>query len=178
MTFKVGVIGSHGTGKTTVIGNLIKHFEQTKRSYSCVPEIVRIMDIPVNEKTNLNAQRAVIHMQMAKELEHEQSKPDVIICDRSVVDNYAYLYHSIGGHHEPTFRLVKDHVHTYDMLLLCLMDEREIADDKFRSTDKHFQKAIQDTIHMIIDEAGLKTTLLALSDNPRQGVQKVLEVLP
>ena len=48
--------------------------------------------MPINEETSFEAQAWILHTQIAEEL-LAQSRYPVVLCDRAVVDNYAYLAH-------------------------------------------------------------------------------------
>ena len=52
-------------------------------------------ETPINEGTTYDAQAWILHTQIAEEIAAAASN-EVVICDRSVLDNYAYLVARVG----------------------------------------------------------------------------------
>ena len=142
---KIAVIGAHSTGKTSMCKQLKKWLEQQGLHVKLVSEIARKCPYPLNEKTSLQAQQWVFDKQVEAEKKHADC--DVLICDRSVLDNYAYL-HYVEGEHEEFFSNIKEHLGSYDALLVTRINHHlAIEDDGFRSMDKEFRREIQSIIY-------------------------------
>ena len=60
-----------------------------------VKEVARLSPLPINRKTSLEAQPWILATQVAEEI-RSAAHHDVVICDRSVLDNYAYMVHACG----------------------------------------------------------------------------------
>jgi nicotinamide riboside kinase len=95
--------------------------------------------LPINQATSVASQAWILHTQIAEELAAEADY-GVVICDRSVLDNYVYLLVAAGpqGPLEP---LVDHWMNTYDLLLHVPIIEAPSADG-IRALDPAFQRAI------------------------------------
>jgi thymidylate kinase len=111
---KVAFIGSHGVGKTTLCYDLASRLKRLDQSVDLVKEVARGCPLPINRDTTLEAQAWILHTQIAQEIAAVSQYP-VVICDRSVLDNYAYLVHSTGRRAEYD-AVVRSWVATYDCL--------------------------------------------------------------
>ena len=112
---KVAFIGSHGLGKTALRYDLVARLKRDGIDADMVKEVARVCPLPVNQTTSLDAQRWILCTQMAKEIE-TAARCAVTICDRSVLDNYAYLLRAHGER-----RILEDWLmewlQTYDLLV-------------------------------------------------------------
>ena len=87
---KVAFIGSHGVGKTTLCFELAALLKKRDRVVEMVREVARFCPLPINRETTIAAQSWILHTEIAEELVAE-NKAEIVICDRSVLDNYCYL---------------------------------------------------------------------------------------
>jgi len=92
---KIAFIGTHGVGKTTLCYELAAALKRLDLSVDLVKEVARRCPLPINRETTIPAQEWILHTQIAEEI-HLQTGYDAIVCDRSVLDNYAYLVHAAG----------------------------------------------------------------------------------
>jgi GTPase SAR1 family protein len=92
---KIAFIGSHGVGKTTLCFDLASRLKRLDFAVDIVKEVVRSCPLPINQDTTLEAQAWIIHTQIAEEIA-SAARYEAVICDRSVLDNYAYLVHKVG----------------------------------------------------------------------------------
>jgi len=138
-SFKVAFIGSHGVGKTTLCYGLAAGLKSRDVTLEVVREVARRSPLPINESTSVASQAWILHTQIAEELAADADY-GVIICDRSVLDNYVYLLLAAGpqGPLEP---LVDHWMNTYDLLLHVPIIEAPSADG-IRALDPAFQRAI------------------------------------
>ena len=60
-----------------------------------VKEVARSCPLPINRDTTLEAQSWILHTQIADEIV-AGSRGGYVLCDRSVIDNYAYLIAAAG----------------------------------------------------------------------------------
>ncbi len=86
---KIAFIGAHGVGKTTLCYDLASRLKRQDRAVDLVKEVARSCPLPINRETTLPAQAWILHTQIAQELA-TAAQCDIVICDRSVLDNYAY----------------------------------------------------------------------------------------
>lgn len=87
---KIGIMGTHGTGKTTLAFELACKYKKANPEMiiSILPEIARKCPFLINEGGTIQGQRWIYHKQMTSEL--EASNSDILICDRTIIDNLAY----------------------------------------------------------------------------------------
>src|SRR6476646_6949690 len=111
---KLAFVGSHGGGKTTLCFDLASQLKRLDLGVDLVKEVARRCPLPINEQTTPDAQAWILHTQMAEELA-AAANYDVVICDRSVLINYAYLVARIGR--RPEFEaLVRSWIASYNFL--------------------------------------------------------------
>lgn len=140
---KVAFIGSHGVGKTTLCYGLAARLKVRDVALEVVREVARRCPLPINQATSVESQSWILHTQVAEELA-AQAHYGVVICDRSVLDNYVYLLVAAGSQ-APLEPLVDDWMRTYDLLLhVPIVDEP--SPDGIRATDPAFQRAIDDRL--------------------------------
>jgi len=96
---KIAFIGSHGVGKTTLCFDLASRLKRLDLGVDIVKEVARGCPLPINQDTTLEAQAWIIHTQIAQEIA-AATQYEAVICDRSVLDNYAYLVHKVGRRQE------------------------------------------------------------------------------
>jgi thymidylate kinase len=92
---KVAFIGTHGVGKTTLCFDLAAQLKRLDLGVELVKEVARRCPLPINEETTADAQAWILHTQIAEEVA-AAARYEVVICDRSVLDNYAYLVARAG----------------------------------------------------------------------------------
>jgi len=92
---KVAFVGAHGVGKTTLCFELAAKLKRRDLRVDIVKEVARSCPLPLNRDTTVDAQAWILHTQIAREIE-EMTHHDVIVCDRAVLDNYAYLVEKFG----------------------------------------------------------------------------------
>jgi nicotinamide riboside kinase len=141
--FKLAFVGSHGVGKTTLCYDLAARLKRREYSLDIVREVARRCPLPINEDTTVAAQQWILHSQIAEEV-LASSQHQVVICDRSILDNYVYLLLSSGAQDflEP---LVDHWLVSYDLLVHVPVLEKPNPDG-LRATDPLFQKAVEDRL--------------------------------
>lgn len=152
---KLALIGSHGVGKTTLVYGLAARLKRRDVNLEVLVEVARRCPLPLNEQTNLAAQSWILHTQIADETWAEQ-RADVVLCDRSVLDNYVYLLLASGRqpHLEP---LIEASLEGYDLLVhVPILDGSVAQQDGVRSVDERFRHAVEKRLDEEIVARGLK----------------------
>ena len=153
---KLGIMGAHGTGKTTFAMAMAAHLKQLdpSRRVGLVSEVARSCPFPLNENATHDAQAWVFHQQFIKEIE-AAGRNDIIVCDRTVFDALAYSRHR-GSTVQVTIGLdtALDWFNTYDKLFF-LRPVRLPKNDGFRSASFAFQTAIDSILAEWIEDYGL-----------------------
>lgn len=150
---KVAMCGAQGTGKTTAARELRDwaDFEFPGLRVVMMDEVARSCPWAINEGASPEAQRWIFHQQICAELEAGR-EADVLICDRSALDNLIYSLwcqkHSWTSCERGWVKAYlglfeQDWLPTYDLVWLFSVDRtRPIAVDGVRSINRDFQLAI------------------------------------
>jgi thymidylate kinase len=146
---KIAFIGSHGVGKTTLCYDLAARLKRQDRSVDLVKEVARRCPLPINRDTTLSAQAWILHTQIADEIA-AAAQNEVVICDRSVLDNYAYLVNQAGR--LPAYdALVRAWVASYDALFKVPIVDPPTFDGQ-RDVSQTFQRDIDGVIDRLARE--------------------------
>jgi nicotinamide riboside kinase len=158
---KVAFVGTHGVGKTTLCFDLASQLKRLDLGVDIVKEVARRCPLPINEETTLDAQEWILHTQVAEEIEAAAAN-EVVICDRSVLDNYAYLVVRAGR--RPSLdALVADWIRGYDALFKVPVLQAPSFDGK-RAVSPAFQLEVDVTIERLIAAFGVEMVRLDAAD--------------
>lgn len=138
---KIAIIGTHGTGKTTLSYQLAAYYKSLGKSVKIVQEVARSCPFPINEKMTLDAAKWIFLEHAKKEL--EASKHQIVIGDRSIYDSFAYAeYFNIEDDAIIRFRqFALWQLKFYDKIIF-VTPNLFIHDDGMRSKDKEFQRSV------------------------------------
>lgn len=156
-TFKIAFIGSHGVGKTTLCYGLAARLKARDLSCEVVHEVARRCPLPINRDTTRAAQAWILHTQIAEELVAAE-RYQIVLCDRSVLDNYVYLLLATGGD-EIVDDLVDRWSRTYDLLVSVPIIDSPSADG-IRASDPTFQRAVAERLERETARRGITPLLL------------------
>jgi thymidylate kinase len=146
---KIAFVGSHGVGKTTLCFELAARLKRLDLRVDMVKEVARSCPLPLNRETTVDAQAWILHMQIAREIE-EMVHHDVIVCDRAVVDNYAYLVEKFGRV-RVLDEVVASWLPTYGLLVKVPIVEGPRFDG-IRDTRADYQQSIDRTIESLLKD--------------------------
>lgn len=156
---KIGIMGAHGTGKTTLALQMASDRKQLhpEDQVGLLTEIARSCPFAINEAATPEAQSWIFHQQIIREIE-ENSRNSVLYCDRTVLDSLAYCYHAgFFGQARTLLPLALEHLDTYDELYF-LRPNGAITSDGFRSTDPNFQRSIDRILSKWVETFNLRVT--------------------
>lgn len=146
---KIAFIGSHGVGKTTLCFDVASRIKRLDMGVDLVKEVARTCPLPINRDTTLEAQAWILHTQVAEEIA-AVSRNEVVISDRSVLDNYAYLVHQVGR--QPEYdELVRKWMDSYDGLFKVPILQAPSFDGT-RDVSGAFQYEIDAVIDELLEE--------------------------
>ena len=158
---KIAFMGTHGVGKTTLCYELAAALKRLDQSVDLVKEVARRCPLPINRDTTRQAQQWILHTQIAEEIALEPVF-DIIVCDRAVLDNYAYLVNAAGR--QPSLEnLVSSWMSTYHLLVKVPV----VAPPRFdgtRDVSVIFQSSIDRLIDELCDDYGLSCLCLPAND--------------
>ena len=158
---KIAFVGTHGVGKTTLCFDLASQLKRLDLGVELVKEVARRCPLPINEETTPAAQAWILHTQIAEELE-AQATYEVVICDRSVLDNYAYLV-ARAGRQADLDPLVGTWIRSYDALFKVPVVSLPSYDGT-RAVSPAFQLEIDAVIDQLIDTFEVDVTHLDPDD--------------
>lgn len=169
--FKVALVGTHGVNKTTLAYELAGALKRKGRTVELLTEIARECPFPLNEYATREAYLWIIARQVQLEIE-KSPRADVLVCDRSVLDNFAYYVRRYGNKGEQAEALGSycySWMKTYD-LLIRLPIAQALAPDGFRSTNEEFQREIDLLCDELFESAyGEKTKPAYIRDSLSAG---------
>tara|TARA_Y100000310_G_C20628852_1_gene787475 strand:- start:687 stop:1208 length:522 start_codon:yes stop_codon:yes gene_type:complete len=171
---KITLIGTHGVRKSTHCYGLIHYLKQRKVNAEFLGEVARSSPFPLNENTTENSQRWILYNQLSRELEQELQNPEILVCDRSILDNYGYLVEAFGRKDDLDL-LVKNHMNTYDIVIRVPLNNGRIDDDGVRSTNLDFQKKIDFRVLKLLDEFNVKYIDFESVEKSGEHILKIFE---
>lgn len=149
---KLAFIGTHGVGKTTLCYDIGATLKKRGLHVDLVKEVARLSPLPINRQTSLEAQLWILSTQIAEEI-RSAAHHEVVVCDRSVLDNYAYLVFA-AGRQRWLEALVNRWMKTYDLLFKVPISGRADADG-VRDTDEFFMRQIDRLVDELVEERRL-----------------------
>jgi thymidylate kinase len=170
---KVAFIGTHGVGKTTLCYDLASALKRQGVNVDIVKEVARLSPLPINRKTSLEAQTWILMTQVAEEIRSGAYHP-VVVCDRSVLDNYAYMMLACGRQ-VAYERFVAHWMKSYDLLFKVPISGAPSADG-VRDTDEFFMRSIDQLVDRLLAE--MKIPYESLAPDRREGwIERVLQIV-
>jgi nicotinamide riboside kinase len=146
---KIAFIGSHSVRKSNAVHAFASTIGRAGRSVEVGREVVRFNPLGLNEGATPEAQLWVLMAQVQQELEL-RGRAEVLVTDRSVVDNFAYFLRVTDGADpfgvEP---LVRGWAPTYDLMVRLLPDVA-LLPDGVRSTSDAFRDEIEGILDRIL----------------------------
>lgn len=143
---KIAFIGSHSVRKSNAVHAFASTIGRAGRSVEVGREVVRFNPLGLNERATPEAQLWVLMAQVQQELELAR-RAEVLVTDRSVVDNFAYYLRVTAGEDpfgvEP---LIRRWASSYDLSVRLLPDVGLLADGVRSVSD-----AFRDEIEAILD---------------------------
>jgi len=175
MTTKIGFCGSHCTGKTTLAKRLRKDISN---SY-LISELVR--NYTPEDLKKCEIQQELLKDQMRHEL-FASTRSDVVITDRTVVDNAACLSNVCGLKKGfKALALLHQWIDTYDVIFFCPIEDIPLTDDGFRRTNNTERDLIELIIKKYIEILQRRhkhsVRFWCLSGNEDERYEKVREVV-
>jgi len=160
---KVAFLGTHGVGKTTLCYELAAELKRRDKAVDLVKEVARRCPLPINEGTTIEAQTWILHAQIAEEIA-VGAQAEVVVCDRSVLDNYAYLV-ARAGRQDALDALVRSWVGSYDALIKVPVTAPPTFDGT-RAVSLAFQREIDVTIDDLITAFEVPVMRLEATERP------------
>jgi len=146
---KIAFIGSHSVRKTNAVHSFAGAVGRSGRSVEVGREVIRFNPLGLNEGATPEAQLWVIMAQIQQELEL-RNRAEVLVTDRSVIDNLAYYLRTTRGEDPFDLKpLVRNWCNTYDLMVRLLPDV-PLKVDGVRSTNDRFRNEIEQILDTIL----------------------------
>jgi len=160
---KIGVCGVHGAGKTTKVHELRDQCIDAGKSVYVVEEIARSCPIRLG---TIEAQEWIWEHQLAAEKHAMSLGVDVVICDRTVMDNLMYYldliamligntenWSDIMNRWEYLYNEAIQWMPTYDRVIRMPMNLEWLqADDPIRPKDEDYARWIDLLFHIYVQK--------------------------
>ena len=171
--------GTDGSGKTTQLELLIARLERAGYGVTRTVEpggtrIGReIRRILLDSKNSGLDPRAELLLYFASRAQNvaEVIRPAlasgrVVVCDRSVIDNYAYMKFACGR--QPAIeRFVEWWMKSYDLLFKVPYAAGPASEDGVRDTDEFFVRSIDQLVTDLLAEKKIRHEVLPVGERPR-----------
>ncbi len=172
---KIAIIGTHGVGKTILTLSVASELRKVNVDADVVCEISRKSPYPVNEATTRQGQLWILATQMQQELE-SMLRCKVLVCDRSLLDNYAYMVRAVGRqlYLHPFLR---EWLPSYEVLFRVPMVEAHVVPDASRAPSPTFRRDIDKIITELLREFELERRVVQLPEERSRHVETILATL-
>lgn len=165
---KIAIVGTHGTGKTTLAYKICAAAKDRNMNATIINEVARGCPFPLNEGSSLNGCIWMISDQLNKEMTAIAQKTDIIVCDRSLLDMIAYVPYerACGEIYEYLKIFCMKWFRTYDKVFWVHPSGEKIEPDGTRATDTKYQKAIHMQFQYVLSYLiGLKSVKVISSSS-------------
>jgi nicotinamide riboside kinase len=161
---RIALTGSHGTGKTTLANALVAHLAGNGVVATSVPEVPRQVCAAAGdpeffrrENNSLTRQITLLYGQPVYERRAEADGPSMVVCDRTVLDHWAYT----TALFEEALRaealdkvlaaFTSSYMPSYDLIAYVPIEFGPV-DDGTREGDVEFQQQIDRRIRDLLTE--------------------------
>ena len=181
MSIKIAIIGTSGTGKTTLTKKLKRGFTRQNKKVEIIDEVTRKCPWNINEQAEFICQSWIFHEQIRKELEIEYKNPDIIIYDRNICDNLAYMERVIDTTKDfpiieflQLVEIARYWSYKYDYIIYMPLNLQYLKEDGVRSVNEKFTKDIDWRIRRIIKNFDLDVIKYRKNFNVNKFCNKVV----
>ena len=150
---KIGFLGSHGTGKTTMAYDLAAKLKKRGHDVIILSEVARSCPMPINQEVTREAQNWIIGKHMTREA---SMKGQIMICDRTLMDNFAYALYCDEEFFKPMTPWIKNYMQSYTTIFYLEPNDAYLIEDGTRDTDIGFRNKIDKIVNDLIDELQIK----------------------
>ncbi|MBI5230162.1 MAG: ATP-binding protein [Candidatus Magasanikbacteria bacterium] len=161
---KITIIGTHSTGKTTILTRLFARLQGYGAKVYIVPEMARLCPYPINETSTIEAQEWILNAHIEAEKQAENAY-DIVLCDRATIDNFAYFLKAIERTacvlpNNKWEQMAVAHAHTYTYIFKTQKISLFAKPDAQRTTNEEFRNEIDQTIARLLEKNAFAHTLL------------------
>jgi nicotinamide riboside kinase len=166
----IAIIGTHGTGKSTLIDKINNEMaHKPTKGYFFTKELARLCPFDVGVSSNKVAQDWIIHNQFY--IENILSRmPYHTILDRCCIDQYAYYKYWVGEN-KTYERYIRRMLGNYNSIYYLSSNPDFLVEDGLRPLNIEFQKQIDVIIKSVIANVTRGTNLKLIKCNPTDEIK-------
>lgn len=142
---KIGICGTHGSGKTTAIFNLASYLKQYHFDVDIISEVARRCPYQINENADIRTQLYIFSKMLENEI---MPNSEILICDRTLLDVYVYTSRVNKKIADSLLPFILEYIKTYDLIFYLSPKDYDI-NDGLRSTNIEFRKEINKIFEQI-----------------------------
>lgn len=153
---KIAFTGTHCSGKTTAVYGLGARLKRqlAQANVGVVDEPARYSPYPINREVTENGQIWIGMNQIVEEM-RRADRNEVVICDRTVVDNLAYVLEAgLDEAYLAMAPLAWYWVRTYDAIVY--MPPLPLVEDGVRADEVYFQERINHRLRGLYKDLGIE----------------------
>jgi len=154
---KVAFIGPQASGKSSLAKKTHDICRRRGMKTILISEVADNCPYPINEEATVETQRWIWFEQLRQEIVAQNANPDVIVCDRSLMDNMCYLA-AIEGEEAKTlfsklYLVSHEWMKTYDAVVRLPLNVEWLAsgNNPKRSKDVGFARRIDAIFNNLVD---------------------------
>lgn len=177
-SMKIALIGTHSTGKTTILSHLYARLQENGVKVCIVPEMARLCPYPINETSTIEAQEWILNAHIEAEKQAENAY-DMVLCDRATIDNFAYFLKTIERTscvlpNNKWEQITMAHARTYSHIFKTQKLSLFAKPDAQRATNEKFRDEIDQLIALLLERNLLSYKLLPKTFDYNEHVNFVL----
>ena len=159
---KIAISGTHGTGKTTALMETTTQVKMDNpgKEVGVLMEVARQCPGPLNKEATELSQLWIFAKQLEQEIAllRPHGPYDILITDRSLMDNVAYAKVMCMPIWSGLFWLASNHVKTYDKIIFkTIANNDHWHDDGVRDvSDPVFRRRVEDVLLGLYNMANVK----------------------
>ena len=169
MTKIITLVGTHCTFKTTFTQALHEAASARGLSSCVVSEVARLCPLPMNKQQTKESTMWIFNEQLKQEEKALKQNTDVLFCDRSFLDPFAYYcvsYESFidefingmdicGIRLQALIDVYKQH-YDFTLHMRATQNKSLITEDGFRNTDFKFRRSVDEVFLNLFTRGGIK----------------------
>lgn len=186
---KISFSGTPKSGKTSLVEE-VKKILSLKYKVEVVDEVTHKNPFDDNQKSEFKSQFYYMTTQINDENIKGIAGPDILLCDRSVLDQWVYWLKYISTKKLTDQMVKKDEllrnlyrfwIQTYDTIFLIRVDSKEhekrIDQTEFRTVDTEYIKNVENIFQKIISEDNLKIHEIWNNNSIDESAQQIIRLI-
>lgn len=173
---KIGIFGTHSSGKTTLLNDLIKHdMFKNYKVFTGTTRSLKDVGVKINENGDGPGQEAIFEARLSN------LDSDYFIADRTIADVLAYSTHLhrkgvlCAEILEKQRAVVAERMQEYD-LVIYLTPDFDLVEDGVRSADVAYRDEISEIMAEIYEEFVYPCAHMHLRGTPEERLNSAIEV--